>query len=56
MANLPHIRASVKGSPKTKKGRNPMTPRVEEGLKRALKAQGISMADFNKQFKKRLKD
>lgn len=35
---------------KKKKKLRPMEPRVEEGLKKALKRQGISMEEFNKQF------
>lgn len=33
-------------------GNNSMTPRVEEGLAKALKAQGVTLEEFNKQFKK----
>ena len=42
---------NVPGYPgKKKKKLRPMEPRVEEGLKKALKRLGISMEEFNKQF------
>ncbi len=38
---------------KGKRKKRPMEPRVEEGLMRALKAQGISREEFEKQFSKK---
>jgi hypothetical protein len=43
---------NVPGYPgKKKKKLRPMEPRVEEGLEKALKRQGISKEEFDKQFK-----
>jgi hypothetical protein len=36
-----------------KKKKRPMEPRVEAGLARALKAQGITREEFDKQFKRK---
>tara|TARA_R110000803_G_scaffold54495_3_gene111201 strand:- start:1568 stop:1741 length:174 start_codon:yes stop_codon:yes gene_type:complete len=38
-----------------RKVKRPMEPRVEEGLTKALKAQGITREEFNKQFQRKKK-